>query len=157
MKRHLVVVMAVAAVVLSASPLLASQTQPDPADFALETALEIRVLPNSLLLVVYADPGKDVGHHATLHRVYATLPAPADPSYAASDEVALTLYTTSDGSVSYVVGTNALFYGDQLEDDGFPGRIWEDPMEDGLNGNEIFIDRDLSRFPEFAQAGETSL
>lgn len=156
MKRRLAIVVALA-VVLFASPLRASQTQPDPSDFALETTLEIRLLPNSLLLVVYADPGKEVGQRATLHRVYAILPAPAEPSYPAEDDVALTLYTTSDGSVSYVAGTHALFYGDQLEEDGFPGRIWEDPLEDGLNGNEIFIDRDFFLFSGLAQAGETSL
>jgi hypothetical protein len=156
MERRLAIVMALAAL-LFATPLLASQAQPDPSDFALEATLDIRLLPNSLLLVVYADPGKEVGQRATLHRVYAILPAPSEPSYPAEDDVALTLYTTGDGSVSYVAGTHALFYGDQLEDDGFPGRIWEDPLEDGLNGNEIFIDRDVFLFSGLAQAGETSL
>lgn len=157
--RHLLVfVMVLVVTALIASPGFASQSQPDPSDFAAETALEIRLLPNSLLLVVHGQEGQDFGRHATLHRVYATLPAPADPGFSIQG-VALTLYTAggADGAVTYAVGTYALFYGDHLQEDGFPARLWEDPQEDGLNGNEIILEDGLASLSDWSQAADLAL
>lgn len=156
--RLLVVTMAVAGTLLLAPSLRASETPPDASAYAPETALEIHLLPNSLLLIVHGDPGTEFASHATLHRVYATLPYPADPAFAIQG-IPLTLYTTGgqDGAVTYAVGMNPLYYGDHLAEDGFPARIWEDPLEDGLNGNEVFIEDNPSAPAELVQTAEVPL
>lgn len=138
--RLLVSIMAVLVTLMQAPPLRANETVPDPAAYSLDDTTEIRILPNSLLLIIYADRQTGLSTHATLHRVYAVMPAPADPDFSRLG-AAVTLYTTggAEGPVTYAVGTYPLFYGDRLADDGFPDRLWEDPLEDGLNGNEVSL------------------
>ncbi|TAJ09105.1 MAG: hypothetical protein EPO61_07060 [Nitrospirae bacterium] len=138
--RLLVSIMAVLVTLMQAPSLRADETVPDPAAYSLDTTTEIRILPNSLLLIIYADRQTGRSTYATLHRVYAVMPAPADSDFSALG-VSVTLYTTggAEGLVTYAVGTYPLFYGDRLADDGFPDRLWEDPLEDGLNGNEVSL------------------
>lgn len=114
------------------------ETTPDPRAFVLEAVDDVQWLPNGLLLVTYRDPHSGRPSHATLHHVLAVLPVPAEAAFASS-RVGITLFTTNgaDSGVTYAVMTHPLFYGDQLASDGFPQRLWEDPDEDGLNGNEI--------------------
>lgn len=115
-------------------------TVPDPRAFDLETVDDVQWLPNGLLLITYRDIQSGRASHATIHHVLASLPIPAEAVFT-SGAGGVTLFTINgaDSGVTYAVMSHALFYGDTLASDGFPQRLWEDPDEDGLNGNEIAL------------------
>lgn len=97
------------------------------------------LLPNGMMAIRYAGIGEEVSPHVSVHRVMMTLPGreltipeAENPDY---------LVVEVDGTVgwiTYVVAAHALFYGMGQDALGFPERMWSDPEEDGLNGNEHF-------------------
>lgn len=95
------------------------------------------LLPNGMMAIRYAGSGEEVSTHVSVHRVMMTLPGrqltlpeAKDPKYFVV-EVDGTI-----GWVTYLVAAHALFYGVGQDALGFPERMWIDPEEDGLNGNE---------------------
>ncbi len=132
--------MAVLVIVLLLAPSShAADASPDRSAYHLDAPIDFRLLPNGLLLVLYADPSSDTCTHATLHRVQAALPAPGESLFSSGGMTTLYVGNGADGSVTYAVNAQPLFYGDHLAGDGSPARLWEDAQEDGLNGNEILV------------------
>ncbi len=95
------------------------------------------LLPNGMMAIRYAGTGEEISPHVSIHRVMMTLPGrhltipeAKDPKY---------LVVEVDGTIgwlTYLVAAHALFYGVGQDGLGFPLRMWVDPEEDGLNGNE---------------------
>lgn len=120
-----------------ASESLACHKAPNPVAFQHPIAKESALLPNGMIAIVYKYEGKERVVHVTVHRIHMTLqgahprlPERRDPQY---------MVLQTDGTLNpmtYVVKTNALFYGTGRDAMGFPLRTWIDPKEDGLNGNE---------------------
>ena len=98
---------------------------------------ESDLLPNGMMAVVYGTEDGDQEIHVSVHRIHMVLPGyhpilpeRRDPQY--------TVLQT-DGTLNpmtYVIVTNALYYGTGRDAIGFPEKTWSDPAEDGLNGNE---------------------
>ncbi len=94
-------------------------------------------LPNGMMVIRYAGTGEEISPHVSVHRVMMTLPGrqlmipeAKNPEY---------LVVEVDGTIgwmTYLVVAHALFYGMGQDGLGFPERMWVDPEEDGLNGNE---------------------
>ena len=110
----------------------------NPHAFQHPVANESDLLPNGMMTVIYRheEEGKQT-IHVSVHRIHMTLPGyhpilpeRRDPQY--------TVLQT-DGTLNpmtYVILTNALYYGTGRDSIGFPTHTWIDPDEDGLNGNE---------------------
>lgn len=128
-------------ILMPAPPLRACETDPDPAAFRFDATADFQLLANDLLLVTYADSRTGLPTHATLHRIEAVLSGEVARDFSPGT-VPVTLYTShrSDGTVTYAAHAHPLFYGRDLDGDGFPTKLWEDPQEDGLNGNEVALD-----------------
>ena len=115
----------------------ACHEHPNPIAFQHPLANESDLLPNGMMVVVYKYEQGDEVIHVTIHRVHMILagyhpmlPERRDPKY--------TVLQT-DGTLNpmtYVIRTNALYYGIGKDVIGFPTKSWIDPDEDGLNGNE---------------------
>lgn len=138
---HFLLILILLLVLLHPTPSPAAcRSVPDPDAFLPGVAADIQILPNGLLMVSYADPSTDQVAHVTLHRVLAILSASPDDDFT-EGSLPLFLYQSdwTGGGMVYVVSANPLFFGTDLADDGFPKRLWEDTLEDGLNGNEVFI------------------
>ncbi|MEW6542290.1 MAG: hypothetical protein AB1411_01620 [Nitrospirota bacterium] len=141
---HFLLLLILLLVLLQPTPsLYACQSVPDPDAFLLGSTADIQILPNGLLMVSYADPLTGRVTHVTLHRVLATLPASPDDVFA-QDSVPVILYQSerTGGGLVYAVSANPLYFGTDPAGDGFPARLWEDALEDGLNGNEVYIQAD---------------
>jgi len=110
---------------------------PNPNAFQHPLANESDLLPNGMMSVVYKTEEGEQTIHVSVHRIHMTLagyhpmlPERRDPQY--------TVLQT-DGTLNpmtYVILTNALYYGTGKDAIGFPTHSWIDPDEDGLNGNE---------------------
>lgn len=118
----------------------ACQSAPDPDAVLLEATAEIQILPNGLLMVSYAHPLTNRITHMTLHRVLAILSASPDDDFT-QGAVPVILYQSerTGGGPVYAVSANPLYFGTDPAWDGFPACLWADALEDGLNGNEVFI------------------
>jgi len=112
-----------------------SQLNPQAFQFSIPSQNDF--LPNGMMAIQYAGIGKEVSPHVSVHRVMMTLPGrqltipeAKNPEY---------LVVEVDGTIgwmTYLVSAHALFYGMGQDGLGFPERMWVDPEEDGLNGNE---------------------
>ncbi len=110
----------------------------NPDAFQHPLANESDLLPNGMMTIIYRylEEGKQT-IHVSVHRIHMVLagyhpilPERRDPHY--------TVLQT-DGTLNpmtYVIITNALYYGTGRDAIGFPTHTWIDPNEDGLNGNE---------------------
>ncbi len=115
----------------------ACHDHPNPIAFQHPIVNESDLLPNGMMAVVYKHEDEDKVVHVTVHRIHMVmagyhpmLPERRDPQY--------TVLQT-DGTLNpmtYVIRTNALYYGIGQDTLGFPTKTWIDPNEDGLNGNE---------------------
>lgn len=95
------------------------------------------LLPNGMMAVIYKHEEGEEVIHVSVHRIHMILagyhpilPERRDPQYTVLQ---------SDGTLNpmtYVILTNALYYGTGQDTIGFPMHTWIDPSEDGLNGNE---------------------
>ena len=109
----------------------------NPLAFQHPLANESELLPNGMMAVIYKHEDGDEIIHVSVHRIHMILagyhpmlPERRDPQY--------TVLQT-DGTLNpmtYVIITNALFYGTGQDAIGFPMHTWIDSDEDGLNGNE---------------------
>ncbi len=109
----------------------------NPIAFQHPLSHESDLLPNGMMAIVYQHEQGEQMTHVTIHRIHMImaghhprLPERRDPKY--------TVLQT-DGTLSpmtYVIITNALYYGTGRDSLGFPTKTWIDSNEDGLNGNE---------------------
>ena len=127
-------------------PLYACERGPDAAAFAWLLADDANPQPSGMMLVGYRD--ETLGHitHVTFHRVARTLPG-RQPDLPA-EEIGRYTVLFSDGTLgplTYVIFTQALYYGTDLDTTGLPRRVWFDSEEDGVNGNELLVFRAAMR------------
>ena len=118
-------------------PAWSCDSQLNPQAFQSSIPSQNDFLPNGMMAIQYAGTGKEVAPHVSVHRVMMTLPGrqltipeAKNPEY---------LVVEVDGTIgwmTYLVAAHALFYGMGQDGLGFPERMWVDPEEDGLNGNE---------------------
>ncbi len=118
-------------------PSWSCDSQLNPQAFQYNVSNHNDLLPNGMMAIRYAGTGEEVSPHVSVHRVMMTLPGrqltipeAKNPKY---------LVVEVDGTVgwiTYFVAAHALFYGVGQDGLGFPLRMWVDPEEDGLNGNE---------------------
>jgi hypothetical protein len=94
-------------------------------------------LPNGMMVIRYAGTSEEISPHVSVHRVMMTLPGRQLPIPEAQDPEYLVVEVDGTiGWMTYLVAAHALFYGMGQDGLGFPERMWVDPEEDGLNGNE---------------------
>ena len=115
----------------------ACHEHPNPIAFQHPLSHESDLLPNGMMAIVYQHEQGEQMIHVTVHRIHMImaghhprLPERRDPKY--------TVLQTN-GTISpmtYVIITNALYYGTGRDSLGFPTKTWIDSDEDGLNGNE---------------------
>ncbi len=118
-------------------PAWSCDSQLNPQAFQSIVSSHNDLLPNGMMAIRYAETGKEVLPHVSVHRVMMTLPGRhltipevRNPEY---------LVVEVDGTIgwmTYLVAAHALFYGVGQDSLGFPERLWVDSEEDGLNGNE---------------------
>ena len=119
------------------SPLFPCDTQLNPLAFQGSAFTQNTLLPNGMMAIRYPETDQEVSPHVSVHRVLMVMPGLQEALPEASD--AHFRIIEVDGTVgwlTYLISAHALFYGVGQDVLGFPERMWIDPEEDGLNGNE---------------------
>jgi hypothetical protein len=123
------------------SKLVACELAPNQQDFRWELAEDAFPQPSGMLLIAYEDAASHQATHVTYHRVVRVFPKPAiTPGSVASDQTMVEVDGSLGGPLVYVILSAPLYYGTDLDELGLPRRMWFDPEEDGLNGNEMLMD-----------------
>lgn len=118
-------------------PSWSCDSQLNPQAFQSIVSNQNDLLPNGMMAIRYAGTGKEVFPHVGVHRVMMTLPGRQHTIPQAKDPEYLVVEVDGTiGWVTYLVAAHALFYGVGQDSLGFPKKMWIDPEEDGLNGNE---------------------
>ncbi len=118
-------------------PALSCDSQLNPHAFQAVALNQNNLLPNGMMAIRYVEVSEEVAPHVSVHRVMMVLPGrqPALPE--AKDPHYLVVEVDGTiGWITYLISRHALFYGMGQDGLGFPERMWVDPEEDGLNGNE---------------------
>ena len=120
-------------------PVLPCDSQLNPLAFQVKTFTKSTLLPNGMMAIQYPETDQEVSPHihVSIHRVFMVIPGLQETLPEASD--AHYRIIEVDGTVgwlTYLISAHALFYGVGQDTLGFPERLWIDPEEDGLNGNE---------------------
>lgn len=123
------------------SNLIACEVRPNPQDFRWELAEDAFPQPSGMLLIAYEDAGSHQTTHATYHRVVRIVPRPVLGAVSNGTDEILVEVDGGIGPLIYVIVSAPLYYGTDLDEMGLPRRVWLDPEEDGLNGNEMLMDR----------------
>jgi len=121
----------------SVPPAEACQSQPEKATFDWAMVEDTYPLPNGMMWVGYADPAEGAIKHVTLDRILRVLPG-IQPDLPVEEALRFTVLIT-DGTldpITYIIFREPLYYGTDLDELGLPRRMWQDPEEDGVNGNE---------------------
>ena len=119
------------------SPSSACHDTLNPKAFLHPLANESDLLPNGMMAVIYKHEEGEQVDHVSIHRIHMILPG-YHPMLPERRDPQYTVLQT-DGTLNpmtYVIVTNALYYGIGKDAIGFPRKTWTDPAEDGLNGNE---------------------
>lgn len=126
-----------AVLALPGAPASACDAGPDGQAFDWRLAENAEPLANGLMLVAYSPDGGATITHVAYHRVMHVLPGVAPDL--SEEEAARFVLLVIDGDLeplTYVVFRAPLSYGTDLDSLGLPRRVWGDPDEDGVNGNE---------------------
>ena len=118
----------------------ACRNGPEAAAFSWSLVEDANPQPSGLMLVGFRDESVGGVTHVAFHRVARILPGVQD----ALPESEASRYTIlhTDGSLgplTYIIVKEALYYGTDLDSVGLPRRVWFDPEEDGVSGNERLI------------------
>lgn len=140
MKRFYPIVLLVMTVassgLIAPSSVLACEQRPEYSAFRWELAEDASPQSNGMLLIGYEGPEDPRITHVTYHRVVRTMPRPIFATVAlAPDEMSVEV-DGSLGPLLYVAVAAPLYYGADIDESGLPRRLWIDPEEDGVNGNE---------------------
>ena len=123
--------------VASPFPALPCESQLNPLAFQVKTFTQNTLLPNGMMAIRYPETDQEVSPHVSVHRVFMVMPGLQEALPEASDtHYRIIEVDGTVGWITYLISTHALFYGVGQDALGFPERIWIDPEEDGLNGNE---------------------
>ena len=109
----------------------------NPHAFQHPLANESDLLPNGMMSVIHKQETGEQIVHVSVHRIHMVLPG-YNPMLPERRDPRYTVLQT-DGTINpmtYVIITNALYYGTGQDALGFPTHTWIDSDEDGLNGNE---------------------
>lgn len=121
----------------SPSPTLPCESLLNPLAFQVATYTQNTLLPNGMMAIRYPETEQEVSPHVSVHRVLMVLPGLQESLPEASDtHYRIIEVDGTVGWMTYVLSAHALFYGMGEDSLGFPEKIWIDPEEDGLNGNE---------------------
>jgi hypothetical protein len=133
-----VIALASSAMVSPSSP-LACEQRPEQNAFRWELAEDALPQPNGMLLIEYEDPTDHLVTHVTYHRIIQLLPRPVFTTVALKSDQMSVEVDGSLGPLLYVIVAAPLYYGTDIDESGLPQRLWIDPEEDGLNGNEQLV------------------
>jgi hypothetical protein len=113
---------------------------PDQAAFAWRLAEDADPQPSGLMLMAYREGESGTVTHVTFHHVIRVLPG-KQPDLPEEEAVRFTILFTDGtlGPLTYIISREPLYYGTDLDVNGLPLRLWIDPEEDGLNGNERLV------------------
>lgn len=116
---------------------LSCESRLNPHAFQVDVSNQYDLLPTGMMAIRYAPTHDEVFPHVSVHRVLMVLPdrQPLIPE-AKDPQYRVVEVDGTVGWLTYVVSAHALFYGVGQDVLGFPERMWIDPEEDGLNGNE---------------------
>lgn len=121
----------------SPSPTWPCESLLNPLAFQVATFTQNTLLPNGMMAIRYPETEQEVSPHVSVHRVLMVLPGLQESLPEASDtHYRIIEVDGTVGWMTYVLSAHALFYGVGEDSLGFPEKIWIDPEEDGLNGNE---------------------
>ncbi|GJL69018.1 MAG: hypothetical protein NPIRA06_16530 [Nitrospirales bacterium] len=119
------------------SPTLSCESLLNPLAFQITTFTQNTLLPNGMMAIRYPETEQEVSPHVSVHRVLMVIPGLQESLPEASDgHYRIVEGDGTIGWITYIVSAHALFYGVGEDSLGFPEKIWIDPEEDGLNGNE---------------------
>lgn len=119
------------------SPILPCDTQLNPLAFQVNTFTQNTLLPNGMMAIRYPETDQELSPHVSMHRILMVLPGLQD-NLPESHDVHYRVIEV-DGTIgwmTYLLSAHALFYGVGEDSLGFPEKMWIDPEEDGINGNE---------------------
>ena len=109
----------------------------NPSAFQAQTFTQNTLLPNGMMAIRYPGTAQETAPHVSVHRVIMTVPGLQNTLPEAADEHYRVVEVDGTiGWVTYLLAAHALFYGMGQDGLGFPEKMWVDPKEDGLNGNE---------------------
>lgn len=124
-------------------PALSCDSKLNPNAFRVDSSNQYDLLPTGMMAIRYASTHEEASPHVSIHRVVMVLPDRQSSLPEANDPRYRVLEV--DGTVgwlTYLISAHALFYGVGQDSLGFPERMWIDPAEDGLNGNEYLNGRE---------------
>ena len=124
-------------VLACAPPVLSCDSQLNPLAFAVNTYTQNTLLPNGMMAIRYPETDQEISPHVSVHRVMMVMPG-LQTELPESKDIHYRVVEV-DGTVgwmTYLLSAHALFYGVGEDSLGFPERMWIDPEEDGINGNE---------------------
>lgn len=130
-------------------PASACRNGPEAAAFSWSLVEDANPQPNGMILVGFRDESVGGVTHVAFHRVARILPGVQDALPESEASRYAILHTDGTlGPLTYIIMREALYYGTDLDSVGLPRRVWFDPEEDGVSGNErlVFSRRDHS-FP----------
>ena len=118
----------------------ACQASPDQAAFAWRLAEDADPQPSGLMLMAYRESDNGTVTHVSFHHVVRVLSG-RQPDLPEEEAVRFTILFTDGtlGPLTYIIFREPLYYGTDLDANGLPLRLWIDPEEDGLNGNEHLV------------------
>ena len=122
------------------APASACRNGPEVAAFSWALVEEVDPQPSGLMLVGFRDEVIGGVTHVAFHRVARILPGVQEtlqPSEASRYAILVTDGTL--GPLTYIIVKEALYYGTDLDSAGLPRRVWFDPEEDGVSGNERLV------------------
>lgn len=116
---------------------LSCESQLNPSAFQVDSSNVFDLLPTGMMAVRYAPINGEASPHVSVHRVLMVLPdrQPSIPE-ATDPRYRVIEVDGTVGWLTYLISAQALYYGVGQDILGFPERVWMDPEEDGINGNE---------------------
>ncbi|WP_447963398.1 hypothetical protein [Nitrospira sp. Ecomares 2.1] len=121
----------------SPTPALSCESLLNPLAFQVTTFTQNTLLPNGMMAIRYPATEQEVSPHVSVHRILMVIPGLQESLPEASDiHYRIVEGDGTIGWITYIVSAHALFYGVGEDSLGFPEKMWIDPEEDGLNGNE---------------------
>lgn len=121
----------------SPPPTLSCDSLLNPSAFQVTTFTQNTLLPNGMMAIRYPETEQEGTPHVSVHRVLMVIPGLQESLPEASDmHYRIVEGDGTIGWITYILSAQALFYGVGEDSLGFPEKIWIDPEEDGLNGNE---------------------
>ena len=138
--RHLNLLSSITIVLMFAgSPALGNPLQSEP---PLNTQVEWNLSPNGLLTVGYDSDHNGKADFYTLRSLVNSYMSDQSPEAVAEMYVGYPIFVVDYGTIHYfyISSKQPLFYAVDVNEDGLWDVMYQDLLEDGVNGNERFFD-----------------